>query len=112
MVGKEIFNQIRSLGGMKVWSWGASAWKVFSEESFNKDINHLGGLLFKVRGHHHKGHVMVRLQGNDLYHVQFGYLRKGEFVLRNDMESVSDAYFDMLVDLIDERVERIAEYVR
>ena len=108
--GQEIFKQVQ-LFRSKVWSWGAQAFKTFGPEYF-KDVPHRGGLLFKVNGHHHKGHVMVRLKGNDTYHICFGYLRKGSFVLRKDFPVYDGAYCDNFVDLIDEAVERIDSYAR
>ena len=55
---------------------------------------------------------MVRLNGKDLYNVQFGYLRKGKFEARKDIETFDDVFCDELANIIDDHVERVKEYVR
>lgn len=60
-----------------------------------------------VSGHHHKGHVYIFLNGSDLFDV---YLttNRGTIKQRTDEMGI---YFDQLVEWIDNRVERISEYV-
>lgn len=76
------------------WSWGVHA--LFSLNG--------KGLRFAVNGHHHKGHVYIVLNGMDLFDVYYT-TRKGTIIDTN-----TDLYFDMLVQAIDERIERIEEY--
>lgn len=103
--GKEILNQLTyGSNKMKVWSWGAHGFKTFSHEFF-QEIPNKGGLIFKVRGRYHGGHVMVRLKGNDTYHVSFGTYKKGQFYPRKGYPVYDGCYCDNFVDLIDEVVE-------
>jgi len=61
-------------------------------------------LRFTVQGHHHKGYVYIVLNGLDLYDV---YLTSN----RGTIKTIGkDLYFDVLVEWIDEKVERIPEY--
>lgn len=101
MYGKEIYNQLRTLGQTEMWSWGARSFKVFNEKNFT-DIGHLGGLFFQVSGHLFKGKVMIRLAGNDTYTIDFGTLRSGVF---KSKKQITDVYFDQMVDIIDDYVE-------
>lgn len=100
-VGQIILNQLTTLGGTIIWCWGAHAYKTFSNQYFT-DISHLGGLLFKVNGHLHKGHVMIRLATNDTYTISIGTFRNNEFKTKKE---VSDVYFDQMVEVIDFMVE-------
>lgn len=81
---------------MTYLSWGVS-----------KKIN-LGnkGLLLKVSGHHHKGWVLITLAWNDTYSVYI-VSNKGEI-----KDEYKEVFFDELAELIDDRIERIEEYVR
>lgn len=107
LIGTEIYNQLRMLGQQDLWAWGARNFKVFSEKYFQGEEKewHLGGIFFQVNGLLHKQKVMVRLQGNDLYHVEIGNIVKGQWVKRKNTEAVTNVYFDMLIDVIDEMVE-------
>jgi hypothetical protein len=109
-VGKIIFDQLQ-VNKMKFLSWGAGAFKAFDENTFNKDLKHLGGLIFKVKGHHFKGHVMIRLNFLDYYNVNFGRLVKGEFLPSDKIAPLVDVDCFELANLIDERIEKIKEYV-
>lgn len=100
-VGQEIFNQLKTLGFNDLMCWGATSFKSFNDSQF-KD-NHCGGLLFKVNGLRHKGHVMITLSASDLYNVKIGRLSKGEFVQKGD--TLTGVYFDQLVETIDNLVE-------
>lgn len=106
-VGKTIYSQLIGLGKMDLWAWGARGFSTFDERYFQQDEKqwHLGGLFFQVNGLLHKQKVMIRLQGNDLYHVEIGNIVKGEWKKRKNSKTVSDVYFDMLIDVIDELVE-------
>jgi hypothetical protein len=77
------------------WSWGVS-----------KRINlNDKGLLLNVSGHHHKGSVLITLSFNDTYSV---YIINNRGKILNEYKEV---YFDMLTEVIDNRIERIKEYV-
>ena len=80
--------------GFKFWSWGSSNFTNFENK----------GLLFKVNGYHHKGYVLITLDWTDTYDV---------YILSthgNVIDTYNMVYFDMLFDIIDNRVERIPEY--
>jgi hypothetical protein len=78
------------------WSWGAHALRNIENK----------GLRMKVNGHHHKGHVYIVLNGMDLFDVYYT-TTKGTIV-----DSDIGIYFDMLVQAIDNRIERIPEYTK
>lgn len=86
--------QLLNSYGYRFWSWGANGFK----NIINK------ALFFKVQGHHHKGYVLITLNGADLYEVRL-LTTKG-----NVKETITDLYFDQLFDAIDEKVERIPDY--
>lgn len=106
-IGSTIFQQLKTLGTQDLWAWGARNFRTFDERSFQGSEKewHLGGLFFQVNGLLHKQKVMVRLQGNDLYHVEIGNIVKGQWKKRQNSETVTDVYFDSLIDVIDNMVE-------
>lgn len=76
-----------------VWSWG-----------FHKPVAIKDGLQFKVQGYMFKGVVEVAYdEGRDLFNVRF--LKAN--TVANTIEGV---YFDMLVDTIDDYVEKTSDY--
>ena len=78
---------------MVVWSWG-----------FHQPVAIENGLQFKVQGYKFKGVVEVAYnEGRDLFDVRF--LKANKVV--NTIEGV---FFDMLVDVIDDYVEKTADY--
>ena len=78
---------------MVVWSWG-----------FHKPVAIENGLQFKVQGYKFKGVVEVAYnEGRDLFDVRF--LKANKLV--NTIEGV---FFDMLVDTIDDFVEKTSDY--
>lgn len=78
---------------MIVWSWG-----------FNSPIAVKNGLRFKVQGYKFRGMVeVVYNEGKDLFDVSFIKANKV-------IKSVEDVYFDMLVDVIDNYVEKTSDY--
>lgn len=86
--------QILKTQQLKLWSWGVP-----------KFIDMEGrGLFFKVSGNHHKGWVLITLSYDDTFTVRY-ISNKGEVVDTNEM-----VYFDDLVDIIDERIEKIPSY--
>ena len=78
---------------MVVWSWG-----------FNSPMAIPNGLRFKVQGFKFRGVVEVAYNGGkDLFEVSF--IKRGKVV-----EVITDVYFDVLVDVIDGKVEKTADY--
>lgn len=61
-----------------------------------------------VQGFHHKGHVYIFLNGLDLFDV---YLTTTQGTIKDRTDEMG-IYNDQLVDWIDEKVERIPDYVR
>lgn len=91
---KALLNTIRK--SVKVWSWGAHAWTAHKSK----------WLRFKSNGHHHKGHVYISLAFNDTFTIHYT-TTKGTIL---DIDT-SDIYIDMLIDTIDNKIERIDSYV-
>ena len=87
---------------MKYWSWGVSNTQLVDET----DKDYVKGLLLKVNAHHHKSYVLITLSWDDTYSV---YIINNRGKILNEYK---DVYFDMLVDVIDERIEKIDDYVR
>ena len=78
---------------MVVWSWG-----------FHQPVAIENGLQFKVQGYKFKGVVEVAYnEGRDLFDVRF--LKRNKVV--NTIEGV---FFDSLVEVIDDFVEKTADY--
>ena len=78
---------------MVVWSWG-----------FNSPIAIENGMRFKVQGFKFRGIVEVKYdQGTDLFVVSF--IKNGEVV-----KSVNGVFFDSLVEVIDNTVEKTSDY--
>lgn len=76
------------------FSWGVSSLTNFDNK----------GLLMKVNGHHHKGYVFITLSFLDLYNVHIISTHG------NIKHSIEGVYFDELVERIDNKIERIADY--
>jgi len=67
-------------------------------------------LQFKVQGHHFKGHVRIGYdEGTDTYLVHFGHWKNQQW---QNIETIDDVYCDMMVDIIDRKVEYIPAYGR
>ena len=76
-----------------VWSWG-----------FHQPMALENGLRFRVSGFKFKGSVeIIYNEGHDLFDVRF--LKANKVV--NTIEGV---FFDMLVDVIDDYVEKTSDY--
>ena len=93
------FNLTETLGVLRrniviFMSWGVSKLMNFDSK----------GLLMRVNGHHHKGYVLITLNGNDTYEVHFIKFN-GEIV-----ETITEVYWDELVEKIDTKIEKIIEY--
>lgn len=76
------------------WSWGG--------HNFCNVNNR--GLLFLVSAHHHKGYVLITLNGSDYYDVHIISTHG------NLKESFKDVCFEDLVETIDNKIERIVDY--
>lgn len=78
---------------MVVWSWG-----------FNSPMAVENGLRFKVQGFKFKGFVeVVYNEGSDLFDVSF--IKAGKVI-----KAIDGVFFDMLVSVIDNYVEKTADY--
>ena len=76
-----------------VWSWG-----------FNCPTAIQNGLRFKVQGFKFKGVVeVVYNEGTDLFDVKL--IKRGEVI-----DTVEGVYLDSLVDVIDNKVEKVDNY--
>ena len=109
-IAKEIQNQLfHTVGQNVLWSWGQSALQSVRQSSLEEFgiTNGLGALKFKVNGHHHKGHVLIVLNGVDTYDVYICNIRKGQMKVK---EKVKGLYFDEVGNWIDDKVEYIEEY--
>lgn len=80
----------------RFWSWGGNGFTNLENK----------GLLFKVQGNHHKGYVLITLGYDDTYKV---HIISTQGNVKDTYEGI---YFDMLFETIDNRIERISEYVR
>ena len=108
-IAQTILNQINATADWSViGSWGAHNWLTIGEGHI-ENLNHfyLGGLLFTVNGHKHKGQVLVTLAGNDTYTLTIGNLRKGEMKIK---EQIKELYWEDLTEVIDEKIERLKSY--
>jgi hypothetical protein len=100
---------IGTVGRSVVWSWGQSALQAMTGEqaqSLGID-NSLGALKFRVNGHHHKGNVIVSLNGLDTYDIFICSVRKGKMTVK---EQSLGRYFDEFGTWIDEQVEKVEAY--
>lgn len=76
-----------------VWSWG-----------FHNPVAINNGLRFKVQGFKFRGWVeVVYNEGSDLFDVSF-------FKSSKMVKSIEGVYFDMLVSVIDNFVEKTPDY--
>ena len=85
------------------WSWGAHNFTVDSTKRTRM-------FRMNVQGNHHKGHVYIFVNGMDLFDV---YLTSTSGIIKHpEKDIIKDLYFDQLVEVIDNRIERIPDYVR
>jgi hypothetical protein len=80
------------------WSWGATAFTVITEKGYKK------ALRFKSNGYKHKGHVYISVNGMDLYDVLL------TSTMGTIVKEIKDLYFDQLVKVIDENIEKQTNY--
>ena len=109
-IAQTIQNQLKQTLGLSViWSWGQTALQMMSAENCASlgIENSLGALKFKVSGHHHKGHVIVSLNGLDTYDVFICSVRSGKMKIK--AENLG-AYSDEFGTWIDEQIEKVPEY--
>lgn len=79
----------------KFWSWGVE-----------RKINYLDkGLLLYVNANRHTGWLLISLSFKDLYDVHLFELGKKEL-----KHSITDLYFDQLLDAIDDYIEKKENY--
>ena len=110
IIAKTIQNQlIQTLGQGVLWSWGQTALQSLTAEDLNGlNINNgEGALKFKVNGHHHKGHVLVVLNGADTYDVYICSIHNSLMTIKDEARGL---YFDEFGKWIDEKVEYVEEY--
>ena len=92
----------------KVWSWGAHGWIATAENT----------LSFKVNAHHFKGIICITLnESQDLYEIHFFDNYSISSFAKNPKSSkkfqpLLRVYCDLMVDLIDDNIERIDAYYR
>jgi len=109
-IAQTIQNQLKATVGQAIlWSWGQSALQALNGIQAQKlgIDNSIGALKFKVNGHHHKGHVIISLNGLDTYDVYICNVRAGKMKIK---DSVNGLYFDEFGDWIDTKVEKIEAY--
>ena len=90
-----ILSQLKALGGIKMMCWGATNFAGCGKERF---------LRFKVSGMKFKGYVKITLNYMDTYDISF-IKKNGE--VEKEQENV---YFDEMVDVIDNYIEKTDSY--
>jgi len=90
---------------MKVWSWGAHRW--VQKDKYT--------LAFKVNAHRFSGFISITLNANDLYEITFFKNKTLKGLINNpeqsiDFEKIDDVYFDQLVEIIDDKIEKLSSY--
>jgi hypothetical protein len=83
---------------LKAITWAARGWTVLTV------VGQPMGLKFRVSGHHHKGYVILTVNGADLFDI---YLINMKGMVK---EKIEDVYLEDLIDTIDKKVEYIARY--
>lgn len=90
-IATTILSQISTIDSRAIWAWGAKNLTVVEN-----------GLRFKSSGMvKNKGFVKITLNGNDLYDVEFGRIRKSIY---KTVKLNEDVFVDDLVDIIDSMV--------
>jgi hypothetical protein len=83
-------------GGLPLsWSWGFKSPIIMVKDK---------ALRFTVRGHHHKGHVHIVLNGADLFDI---YYCSSRGVIKKISK---DIFIENLVETLDDNIEYIPEY--
>ena len=86
-------------GGVITMSWGAHNIVSIKE---GKEVR---GLAFDVNGMHFQGTIVLSVNFMDLYEVRF--FKDGELV-----DTMTDIYVEDMINLIDEKVEKIDSYCK
>jgi hypothetical protein len=90
-VAKTILSQIKTLDRMAMCAWGAK-----------NLVDIEDGLMFNSSGMvKNKGYITIKLNGNDLYDVTFGKIRKLEY---KELVRVEDVFVENLVETVDNMV--------
>jgi hypothetical protein len=88
-IGKTILNQIRTIDRMALMAWGAKDFVTTAE-----------GVYFDVRGSKFRGRVVIALdKKRDLYNIEFGQIRKMQWIVKKIMKGV---FVEDLVKVIDD----------
>ena len=97
-IGCRDFDQIELINAIartiKSMSWGSHAWRTIKNNA----------LRFKVQGRHFKGHIYIALAWSDTFTIYFTKVN-GEIIDKKE-----NIYIDQLIDVIDKKVEYVAEY--
>jgi hypothetical protein len=90
-IAKTILDQIKTIDPRATWAWGA------------KDMVAMeNGLRFKTTGMvKNKGYVTIKLNGSDLYDIEFGKVRKFKY---KAMKREEDVFAEDMVNFIDTMV--------
>ena len=90
-IAKTILEQIKIIDPMAIWAWGAKDMVAMED-----------GLRFKTTGMvKNKGYVTIKLNGRDLYDIEFGKIRKFEYKVSKREE---DVFAEDMVNFIDSMV--------
>ena len=90
-VAKTILSHIDTLDKMAMFAWGAK-----------NLIDIEDGLMFNSSGMvKNKGYITIKLNGNDLYDVTFGKIRKYEY---KELARVENVFVENLVETVDKMV--------
>jgi predicted lipoprotein len=84
---------------VKYLSWGSHNFSIVSGTP-----TQCKGLIFKVNANHHRGYVLLTLEGDDTYTV---HLISTHGNIKDTLEGI---YFDELTNRIDEKIEKIGDY--
>lgn len=101
---KTIQQQLLNGGKMKVWSWGAHAFKGLLPHN----ISSVEGptLQFAVNGRHFKGHVRIELdEGADLYNIHFGRWGSNYKQQWKHISSTKGIFAENLTETLDRLIE-------
>lgn len=94
---QHLHSVVTGSGIMKAGSWG-----------FRKGVQTVKNKAYRftVSGHHHKGHVHIVLNFMDTFDI---YYTSNQGTIKKKSEGI---YIDQLIDVLDNDIERIDEYVR
>lgn len=98
-IAQGIHQQLMTINRIKVWSWGAHAWKYGLTEKKEPYLR------FRVKGNHFSGIIHIVHTFADTYRVEFfkGNSKTAEHI-------ADDLYVDNFLDYIDNHVEKIDAY--